>query len=407
MPLTARQIETAKPKPTDYKLSDSEGMYLLVKKNGSKYWRLKYRILGKEKVFAIGVYPQISLAAARIEKTKAKETIAAGNDPSANKKAAKNIARLNSENDFKSIALEWFDVHQKDKTKGHTSRVLTRLNSGLFPAIGHLPINQINATVLLHALKIIEKRGTIESAHRTKQIAGQVFRYAVATGRADRDPTPDLKGALPPSVKGHHSAITEPKEVGRLMVSIDECRSSIIVKTALYLSALFFCRPTELRSLKWSDINENEKRIEISVSKTKDQLIIPLSTQARAAIDILRSHTSDSIYLFPSARGNSRCMSENAVRVSLRTMGYDNDIMTAHGFRAMARTLLDEVLEYRIEWIEQQLAHSVRDANGRAYNRTKHLKQRTEMMQKWADYLDQLKAQALAKNVVTGNFKRA
>ena len=407
MPLTAKQIETAKRKPKDYKLSVGEGMYLLVKSNGSKYWRLKYRVHGKEKTLAIGVYPQVSLSAARIEKTKAKEIIADGGDPSANKKAAKNLARVNAENNFKFIALEWFDVHQRDKTKGHTSRVMARLNNGLFPNIGHLPINQITASTLLETLKAIEKRGTIESAHRTKQIAGQVFRYAVATGRADRDPTPDLKGALPPSVKGHHAAITEPKEVGHLMVSIDECHSSIIVKTALYLSALFFCRPSEMRNLKWSDINEDEKRIEITVSKTKDQLIIPLSKQALAAIDTLRNHTSDSIYLFPSARGNSRCMSENAVRVSLRTMGYDNNTMTAHGFRAMARTLLDEVLEYRVEWIEQQLAHSVRDANGRAYNRTKHLKQRTEMMQRWADYLDDLRNQALAKNVVTGNFKRA
>ncbi len=407
MALTTKQIENLKPKEKDYKVSDGEGMFLLIKKNGSKYWRMKYRFLGKEKTLSFGVYPQISLVAARTEKSKARLLLQQSIDPGANKKAIKAEQKLNSENTFKAIALEWFDVHQKDKAERHKSRVKARMEKDLFPILGNLPVNYITAPLLLEALRVIEKRGAIESAHRTKQIAGQVFRYAIATGRAERDPTPDLKGALQPANKKHHAALTEPRDVGHLMIAIDNFNGTIVVKTALHLSALFFCRPGEIRNLKWSDINYEENRIEIVASKTNDQLIIPLCNQAIQLIETLEAYTSKSIYLFPSARGNSRCMSENAIRVALRSMGYDNDSMTPHGFRAMARTLLDEVLEYRIEWIEQQLAHTVKDANGRAYNRTKHLKQRTEMMQSWANYLDQLKEQALAKNVVTANFKRA
>jgi len=406
MPLTTKQIQNAKPKEKDYKISDGEGMYLLIKKNGSKYWRMKYRFLGKEKTLSFGVYPNITLAVARSERSKAKLTLHQGIDPNIVKKATKAEQKLNSENTFKAIALEWFAVHQKDKAERHRSRVKSRMERDLFPTLGNLPLHHITAPILLEALRVIEKRGAVESAHRTKQIAGQVFRYGIATGRTDRDPTPDLKGALQPAKKKHHAALTEPRDVGHLMIALDNFNGTIVVKTGLHLSALFFCRPGEMRNLKWSDINYEENRIEIIVSKTKDQLIIPLSRQAIQLIESLQAYTGDSIYLFPSARGNSRCMSENAIRVALRSMGYDNDSMTPHGFRAMARTLLDEVLEYPIEWIEQQLAHTVKDANGRAYNRTKHLKQRTEMMQKWADYLDKLKLQALTKNVVTGNFKR-
>lgn len=256
------------------------------------------------------------------------------------------------------------------------------------------------------ALRKIESRGAINTAHKTKQIAGQVFRYAIATGRAERDPSPDLKGALKPTSTKHFSAITTPKEAGKLMVSIERFEGTPVVRAALQLMALFFCRPGELRHLKWKNVNHDQKRIELVAEKTKQEHIIPLSKQAISILENLYYLTGNGEYVFPSARGRSRCMSENALRVALRSMGYDNDTMTAHGFRAMARTLLDEELDYRIEWIEQQLAHTVRDANGRAYNRTKHFSQRSEMMQKWADYLDQLKAQDLAGNVVTAQFGR-
>jgi integrase len=404
MPLTDKQVKAAQAREKSFRISDEKGMYLEVMPNGSKYWRYKYRFHGKEKRLALGVYPDISLKKAREKHTEARRLLADGIDPSAHKKANKLAQRHNSANSFEAIAREWKEIHQKDKSQSHQQRITRCLERDLFPVFGSTPITEVNAPLILDALRKIEKRGTIETAHKSKQIAGQIFRYAIATGRAERDPTPDLRGALKPSSTKHFSAITVPKDVGKLLVAIDHFQGTPVVSAALKLSALFFCRPGELRHMKWSDINHDEMRIELVAEKTKQEHIIPLSRQALAILEELYPITGKGVYIFPSARGRSRCMSENAIRVALRTMGYDNDSMTAHGFRAMARTLLDEQLNYRIEWIEQQLAHSVRDANGRAYNRTKHIEQRTEMMQRWADYLDQLKAQALAGNVVTANF---
>ncbi|MFW1678592.1 tyrosine-type recombinase/integrase [Pontibacter sp. JAM-7] len=407
MPMTAKEAQAATAKEKDYRLPDEKGLFLFIKKNGAKYWRMKYRYHGKEKLLAFGVYPEISLKKARELRDNARSLLADGIDPSAHKKAQKAAHKLTTANSFAAIALEWFDTKQKDKTEGYQRRVKRTLEKDLFPQLGELSINDITAPALLATLRGIEKRGAVETAHRTKQIAGQIFRYAIATGRAERDPTPDLKGALQSPTVRHFTAITEPKEVGRLMVAIEQFQGTPVVSAALKLSALFFCRPGELRHLKWSDINHDELRIELVAEKTQQQHIIPLCKQAIAILEELHRLTGNGEYIFPSARGRSRCMSENAIRVALRTMGYDNDTMTPHGFRAMARTLLDEQLNYRIEWIEQQLAHAVKDANGRAYNRTKHLAQRTEMMQRWADYLDQLKAQALAGNVITANFGKA
>lgn len=404
MPLTDRQVQTAKPAEKDRKISDEKGMYLLVTKAGTKSFRLKYRFHGKEKKLILGTYPEVSLKKARQLRDSARQLLADGIDPSAQKKAERATAKQLSKNSFEIIGREWFDTKQSDKTEGHQRRVLRALEKDLFPTLGNMPLNEITAPVLLQTLRRIEARSAIETAHRVKQIAGQVFRFAIATGRAERDPTPDLKGALSNPKKRHFAAITDPKDVGRLMVAIDEFNGTHTVKAALKLSALFFCRPGELRHLTWNNINLEENRVELVAEKTQQQHIIPLSTQAREILEQLHSITGTGEYVFPSARGRSRCMSENAVRVALRSMGYDNDTMTPHGFRAMARTLLDEALNYRVEWIEQQLAHAVKDANGRAYNRTKHLAQRSEMMQSWADYLDQLKTQALTGNVITANF---
>ncbi|MGY0565723.1 MAG: tyrosine-type recombinase/integrase [Paraglaciecola chathamensis] len=407
MPLTDRQIKAAKPRDKDYKLSDERGLYLQITKAGAKSFRFKYRIHGKEKKLTLGLYPDITLQKAREKRDEARKLLADGSDPGIQKQSIKATNKLNTENSFQAIALEWFNTKQADKSEGHQRRVKRNIESYLFPVIGHHPINDITAPIILDALRQIEQRGTVETAHRTKQIAGQIFRFAIATGRAERDPTPDLKGALQTPVKRHFSALTDPKDVGHLLVAIDSFTGTYTVKAALQLSALFFCRPGELRNMKWNDINYDEQRIEITAEKTHQQHIIPISKQASLILESLQPITGNGEYIFPSARGRSRCMSENAVRVALRSMGYENETMTPHGFRAMARTLLDEVLEFRVEWIEQQLAHAVKDANGRAYNRTKHLKQRTDMMQRWADYLDQLKAQALAGNVITGNFRKA
>jgi integrase len=406
MALSDREIKSAKAKAKDYKLSDGKGLYLLVTKAGGKLFRLKYRFEGKEKKLSLGAYPSVSLKAARTICDDAKEKLAQGIDPSFYKQSEKEAKQESLANSFEVIALEWRSVMQKDKAETTQRRVSNILTQYIFPLIGKLPINEIPISSILATLKAIEKKGAIETTRRARQLISQIYRYAIATGRAERDPIPDLRGAFEPQHVKHHSAIIDPKGVGHLMVAIDNFEGTLVVKTALKFSALFFCRPGELRHLKWASINKAESRIEIISDKTKQQHIIPLSSQALLLLDELRPLTGRSEYILPSARGLSRPMSENAVRTALRTMGYDNDSMTPHGFRAMARTLLDEVLEYRIEWIEQQLAHSVRDANGRAYNRTKHLVQRTEMMQRWSDYLDEIKEQASAKNIIPVNFKQ-
>ncbi len=392
MPLTVLQVEKAKAAEKDYKLSDERGMYLLVSKAGGKLWRLKYRVDGREKVLCIGSYPDLSLKEARELRDTARNQLANGIDPSADKKARKASSAQSNADSFEHLAKEWFATRMKDMSDTHKTRTLGILNSYLLPYIGSKSVKEITAPMLLEVLRKIEAKGIVETARRAKQVASQVFRYAVITGRAQHDPAADLKGALQVPKKKHFAAITEPKQVGLLMVAIDSYHGSFVVQAALKCSALWFCRPGELRALEWANVNWDYKRLEFIAEKTLQQHIIPLSTQSLELLKSLQMITGQGRYIFPSSRGFSRPISENTIRVALRTMGFGNDDMTAHGFRAMARTLLDEVLNYRIEWIEQQLAHTVKDANGRAYNRTKHLAQRFEMLQRWADYLDELKA---------------
>lgn len=392
MPLTVLQVEKAKAAEKDYKLSDERGMYLLVSKAGGKLWRLKYRVDGREKVLCIGSYPDLSLKEARELRDKARNQLANGIDPSADKKARKASSAQSNVDSFEHLAKEWFATRMKDMSDTHKTRTLSILNSYLLPYIGSKSVKEITAPMLLEVLRKIEAKGIVETARRAKQVASQVFRYAVITGRAQHDPAADLKGALQVPKKKHFAAITEPKQVGLLMVAINSYHGSFVVQAALKCSALWFCRPGELRALEWANVNWDDKRLEFIAEKTLQQHIIPLSTQSLELLKSLQMITGQGRYIFPSSRGFSRPISENTIRVALRTMGFGNDDMTAHGFRAMARTLLDEVLNYRIEWIEQQLAHTVKDANGRAYNRTKHLAQRFEMLQRWADYLDELKA---------------
>jgi len=393
MALTAKQIEQAKPAEKDYKLSDSGGLFLLVKKTGAKYWRYKYRHLKKEKQLAIGVYPDVSLSEAREQHQTARKALKQGIDPSADKKAKKAAGIEAAANSFELISHEWFSTKMASKSEGHQKRTMRMLKNDLFPRIGNQPIDAITSSDLLKALRRIEARGAMETAYRTKQIAGQIFRYAIATERAERDPSADLKEALTPPVSKHFASITDPKEVGKLLIAIDAYSGTTTVKAALSLSPLLFCRPGELRKMEWREINWDTCQWELPANKMKmnQPHVIPLSHQALTILREQQLLTGRGRYVLPCARGASRPLSENGVRVALRTMGYNNETITPHGFRAMARTLLDEVLEYRIEWIECQLAHAVKDANGRAYNRTTYLKQRTEMMQRWADYLDELK----------------
>jgi len=393
MKLTASQVKSAKPKEKNYKLSDGGGLFLLVTTSGSKYWRLKYRYHGKEKLFAIGVYKDagggVTLAEARAARDEAKKLLASGIDPTSNKRDKKLEEQTVLNDDFRTIALEWFAVRSIEWSESHKKRVISAIDKELTPSIGKTKLSEITPILALNAIKRVEARGAIETAHRVKQVLGQIMRYGITLGLASYDPTSSLNDALKRPIEKHLAAIVDPIEAKQLFDSICSYSGSITVQSALKLSALFFCRPGELRHLEWDDINWEENRIEIPAErmKLKQPHIIPLAKRAKEILTELKLFNGGSRYIFPSPRGHSRPLSENGVRTALRTMGYSNDEMTPHGFRAMARTILDEHLNYPVIWIEQQLAHQVRDFNGRAYNRTKHLKQRTEMMQGWEDFL--------------------
>ena len=407
MKLKAAQVKQAKAGEKPYKLSDGKGMFLLINPNGAKYWRLKYRFGGKEKLLALGVYPQKSLADARSDCEDARNNLAKGINPGVTKRIKKLEDKYAGENTFKAVALEWYETQMREKSDSHRDRTKRLLENDLYPSLGARPISQIEPPELLMVLRKVEARGAVDMAHRAKQTAGQVFRFAVATGRCERDPSADLRGALSSRTKKHYAAITDPAEVGKLLIAIDGFCGTPIVKTAMQLSPILFARPGEIRAMEWSEINWQDEQWELPAEKMKmgQPHIVPLSTQAVALLREIEKHTAHrGKYVFPSQRGASRPLSDNGVRVALRTMGYDNDTMTPHGFRAMARTILDEVLKYRVDYIEHQLAHAVKDANGRAYNRTSHLEERRAMMQGWADYLENLKAQTKAGNVVTAKF---
>lgn len=391
-PLTEIQIRKAKPQESEYKIFDGNGLFLTVTPSGGKLWRLKYRFEGKEKLLAVGAYPEISLIDARQRREEAKKLLANGIDPSAIKKAQKR-AETEATETFEVIAREWHNKFTPTWTPGHAVTIMARLERDIFPWLGKRPIMAIRAPELLSALRRVESRGALETAHRVRTIAGQVFRYAVATGRAERDISADLKGALPQPKERHHAAIIDPKEVAPLLRAIDGYEGHYVVKCALKLAPLFFVRPGELRNAEWAEIDLDEAiwSIPANKMKTKQPHIVPLCTQAVEILTELKGLTGRSKYVFPSGRSLSRQMSNNAILAALRRMGYEKETMTGHGFRAMARTILDEVLHIRTEYIEHQLAHAVRDPNGRAYNRTAHLTERRKMMQTWADYLDELK----------------
>ena len=396
MPLSDVKIRNAKPTEKQVKLFDVDGLFLLVTPQGGKYFRLKYRYEGKEKLLALGTYPEVSLADARQRRDEARRQVAHGIDPSAARKAQKQEKTAEKET-FEVVAREWHTAFLSTWTARHGATILSRLNHDLIPWLGSRPINEIKAPELLSVLRKAESRGALELAHRLRAIAGQVFRYAVATGKAERDPSGDLRGALPPPKVTHHAAIIEPKEVALLLRALDGYQGGFVVKCALRLAPLFFVRPGELRHAEWAEIDLDEAvwNIPASKMKMKQAHIVPLCSQAIEILSELQEYTGAGRYVFPSIRTHARPMSENTVNAALRHAGYDKDTMTGHGFRAMARTILDEVLQVRPDYIEHQLAHAVRDPNGRAYNRTAHLVERRMMMQQWADYLDKLKSGAL------------
>ncbi|WP_224983564.1 tyrosine-type recombinase/integrase [Geomonas agri] len=402
-PLSDPQIRNAKPKNKDYKLMDGYGLFLLVTPSSGKLWRFDYRFGNKRKTMALGTYPAIPLEEARKRREDAKALLAHNIDPSGIKKAKKAAGEDADANSFEVVAREWHVKFSPSWSDSHAFWVIRRLEQYVFPDIGARPIGDLKAPDVLKVLRRIETL-TLETAHRVKFVIGQVFRYAVGSGRADRDPTADLKGLLPPRSQKHHAAITEPKEVAGLLRAIDGFTGTFTVKCAMQLAPLVFLRPGELRQAEWSefDLGAAEWNIPIERMKLKKRVkeyragqkhLVPLSSQAIAILQSLKALTGQSKYVFPSARSFTRPMSNMAINAALERMGYKGE-MTAHGFRALARTILDEVLQCRVDLVEHQLGHAVKDPNGRAYNRTAHLSERRKMMQVWADYLEGLKVGA-------------
>ena len=395
--LTDLECRKAIPKEKTYRLYDGGGLYLEVTPTGSKYWRLKYRYSGKEKRLAIGVYPAVSPKQAREKVQDEKRKLSEGRDPSTERRLQKILSQVAAENSFKAVALEWLDRRAPTLSAKHVDKVRGRLDKNLFPWIGDRPIAEIAAPELLSGLRRVEERGAVHTAKRLLQYAGQIFRYGVATGRCERDIAADLRGSLTQEKETHRAAITDPLKAGGLLRAIDGYQGSLISRCALRLAPLAFVRPGELRHAEWSEIDLDRGEWNIPGEKMKMGLphLVPLSRQAIEVLREIQPLTGQGRYVFPSQRTSERPISDNTINASLRRMGFDTrQEMTAHGFRAMARTILDEVLGFRPDFIEHQLAHAVRDPNGRAYNRTAHLAERRKMMQEWADYLDKIKAGA-------------
>lgn len=405
-PLTPSQVQNSKPDAQPYKLRDGGGLFLLVTPDGAKQWRWDYRrpAIGRRNTIGFGAFPAVKLAEAREKLRKARELLAAGVDPGEQRKAEKAATVERVANTFAAVAEEWWAKREKEIVAGTVKRERRLLEKYLLPYIGGLPIGEVTAPVLLSALRKPEAAGKAETAHRARSLAGQVFRYGIATGRAQRNPAADLVGALETPKAEHFASVTEPSEIGPLLRALYGYEGTPIVAAALKLGPLVFVRPGELRHARWADIDLDAAEWRFTASKTGTAHVVPLSQQAVAILRELQPLTSRGEFVFPSARGKGRPMSDAALGAAMRRMGIDGDTMTAHGFRAMARTVLDEVLGFRPDFIEHQLAHAVRDPNGRAYNRTAHLAERRKMMQSWADYLDGLRT---GSNVVAISSRRS
>jgi len=394
MPLTDTAVRNAKPGDKPIKLADEKGLFLLLNPNGSKYWRMKYRFEGKEKLLALGVYPDTSLKDARERRDEARRLIASGVDPSEVKKAQKAATVERVANSFEVICREWLESRRSTVEPDQHKKTLARMEHDVFPWLGGKPIADIKAADVLSVLKRIDQRGARYTAHRVRSEISRTFRYAVQTQRAERDPCPDLLGAIPAPKTENMPAITTPAEAGQLLRAMDAFRGTFVVRSALLLAPLLFVRPGELRKAEWKDFDLDKGEWRYLVSKTKTEHLVPLASQAVALLQDLYALTGHGKHVFPG-RDPQKCMSDAAVNAALRRMGYDTKTeITGHGFRAMARTILHEELHIKPEVIEHQLAHKVPDALGTAYNRTKFIKERRVMMQQWADYLERLKTGA-------------
>ena len=365
---------------------------IFVQPSGGRWWRLKYRLAGKERGLSLGTYPDISLKTARQRRDEARALLAEGIDPSVVRKAE----QFQQDQTVEGVAREWISKRSPSWAKSHSSAIMSRLERWVFPWLGSRAIGEVSAAELLAMLRRIEERGRLETAHRVRGYCSQILRYAIATQRAERDVAADLRGALQSAIKRHHAAITEPKALGALLRALEGFEGTFVVSCALRLTPLLFVRPGELRHMEWREVDREAGLWTIPSKKMKmgRDHSVPLAHQTLITLDELEPLTGGERYVFPANRGRGRPMSENTVNAALRRLGYSKDEVTAHGFRATARTLLDEVLGERPDIIEHQLAHAVRDPNGRAYNRTAHLPERRQMMQRWADYLDSLRTGA-------------
>lgn len=405
MPLSDTAIRSARPGARPVKLSDGGGLYLLLTPTGSRLWRMKYRFAGKEKLLALGTYPTVTLKDARDRREEARKKLAAGYDPSEARKAQKRADKDKAANSFEVVAREWFQLTKVKWEAEYAKLIMHRLERDMFPFLAKRPINEITAVELLAALRKIEKRGAVDTAHRSLQKCGQIFRYAVVTGRADRNPTVDLREALKPAPKQHYASIKDPKEVGALVRAIHGYQGAFETKCALLIGMLTFVRPGELRKAEWTefDLVQGEWRIPGTRMKMKEQHLVPLSKQAVAILQKLHAVNGHGRFLFPSVRTSERPMSENTVNAALRRLGYTRGEVTGHGFRSTASTLLNE-LGWPGDAIERQLSHGERDEVRGAYNFAEYLPVRKKMMQAWADYLDTLEHSA---RVIRSGFRRA
>ena len=392
VPLSDKQIKNAKPGDKDFCLYDGFGLFLLVTTTGGKLWRFKYAFEGKSVQMAWGTYPELTLVEVREKRSEARRQLALGMDPRAELRA-KRESDSQVENCFEVVAREWHTKFKHTWKECHAKTIKDRLEKDVYPWLGSLPIAAIKPTEILAILRKIEERGAPDQAHRVRFMVGQVMRYAVATGRAERDASADLKGALSPPHRGHFAAPTDPKQVAPMLRAIDGYTGTLLVRCALKLAPMLFVRPGELRHAEWAEFDLDAAQWDIPAEKMKMKLphLVPLPSQAVELLKELKPLTGGGRYLFPSIRSITRPMSENTITSALRYLGFEKEVITGHGFRAMARTILDEVLHVRPDFIEHQLAHAVRDPNGRAYNRTAHLEARRAMMQQWADYLDELR----------------
>lgn len=395
MALTDTALRNAKPKESDYTITDGQGLSILISCKGGKWWRFRYRYLGKPKLISLGTYPEVSLLQARARRDEARALVAEGIDPNQHKQEQKKKAKFEASNTFKAVADDWHELHNKNKSERHQQRVKRWLEFYLYPSLGNKPVSTITAPMVLETTATLQKQGKLETAHRIIQTAGQVFRYAIQKGFASYNPAPDLKGAIPPPVVKNMAAMIEPKDFARLLRNIDGYQGTLTVQCALKLAPLLFQRIGELRHMRWADLDFENNEWRYLVTKTKTQHIVPLSRQALAIIESMRPYSAHGLYVFPGGRTHERPMSENAINAALRSMGYDTQTeITGHGFRAIAQTLGMQELDLDAKHIDRQLAHAVANPLGTAYERAQFLKARKVMMQRWADYLDELKAGA-------------